>query len=73
MLVLEGVALPGRELIFSIVILTVVLSVFVHGITAYPGANLYAARTGAMRHRAPDCPELAHASDMRVRLPMSGG
>ncbi len=72
MLVLEGVALPGRDLIFSIVILTVVLSVFVHGITAYPGANWYAARTGAMRHRTPDCPELAHASDMRVRLPMSG-
>ena len=72
MLVLEGVALPGRELIFSIVILTVVLSVFVHGITAYPGANWYAARIGAMRHRTPDCPELAHASDMRVRLPMSG-
>ena len=43
-LVLGESALPGRDLIFSIVVATVLLSIFAHGSTAFPGSRWYGAR-----------------------------
>jgi NhaP-type Na+/H+ or K+/H+ antiporter len=36
--------LPGESLIYNVVMLTVLISVFAHGISAVPGANWYASR-----------------------------
>jgi NhaP-type Na+/H+ or K+/H+ antiporter len=41
-IVIEEVDLPATDLMVNIVILTVALSILLHGITAYPGANTYA-------------------------------
>jgi NhaP-type Na+/H+ or K+/H+ antiporter len=67
LLLLEKVDISGREEIFSITITTVLMSVFIHGLTALPGANWYAARTEKMREE-PDRPELAPVTEMPVRL-----
>jgi NhaP-type Na+/H+ or K+/H+ antiporter len=67
LLLLEKVNIAGREEIFSITITTVLMSVFIHGLTALPGANWYAARAEKMEE-APDTPELALVSEMPVRL-----
>ena len=41
-IVIEEVDLPATDLMVNIVILTVALSILLHGITAYPGSNTYA-------------------------------
>ena len=68
LLVLEGVQIQGREAIFTIVIMTVLLSVFAHGLTAWPGASWYAEHADGMRAKEPDCPELVPVSEMPVRV-----
>jgi NhaP-type Na+/H+ or K+/H+ antiporter len=67
LLLLEKVNITGREEIFSITITTVLMSVFIHGLTALPGANWYAARVEKMKEE-PDRPELAVVTEMPVRL-----
>jgi NhaP-type Na+/H+ or K+/H+ antiporter len=68
LLVLERVQVEGREAIFTIVIMTVLLSVFAHGLTAWPGASWYAEHADGMRAKKPDCPELIPVSEMPVRV-----
>ena len=41
-IVIEEADIPATDLMVTIVILTVALSILLHGITAYPGANAYA-------------------------------
>ncbi len=72
LLVLERVQVQGRETIFTIVIITVLLSVFVHGLSAWPGAGWYADHADTMRTKVPDCPELVPVSEMPVRVPLKG-
>ena len=36
--------LPGESLIYNVVMLTVLISIFAHGMTAAPGAKWYAKR-----------------------------
>lgn len=48
LVVLEEIAVPARKDIFAVAMATVALSVFSHGLTAYPLAKWYAARTEAM-------------------------
>ena len=67
--VLERVSIQEQDEIFSIVIMTVLISVFAHGLSALPGASWYASRAGEMRMQEPDCSELAPATEMRVRIP----
>jgi len=67
LLLLEKVNISGREEIFSITITTVLMSVFIHGLTALPGANGYAARAEKMKEE-PDRPELVPVTEMPVRL-----
>ena len=71
LLILEEVALNGRAEIFTIMIITVLMSIFVHGLTAWPGANWYGARTEAMQDQ-PDMPELMSVTEMPVRLSHPG-
>ncbi len=67
--VLERVSIQGQDEIFSIVITTMLISVFAHGLSALPGASWYVSRAGEMRMQEPDCSELAPASEMRARIP----
>jgi NhaP-type Na+/H+ or K+/H+ antiporter len=52
-LILEEAALPHGELVFNVVILTVLGSVFTHGMTAAPAAERY----GQATRDATRCPE----------------
>jgi sodium/hydrogen antiporter len=50
----EGMYLPGESTTRLAVIVTVALSIFVHGFSAVPGINLYARKIAAL---GPDAPE----------------
>lgn len=39
---LEASSLPGLELIYTVAMITVFFSIFAHGITAAPAADMYA-------------------------------
>ena len=71
LLTLERANIDGREEIFAIVIATVLLSVFAHGVTALPGTNWYAARAEEMKAE-PDMAEFVPVTEMPVRLPHRG-
>ena len=67
-LVVEQSNIAGREEVLVIVVTTVLLSVFAHGITALPLANWYAARAETMKDE-PDIEEHVVVAEMPVRLP----
>ena len=69
-LVLEGADVAGRDQIFSLVIITVLLSVFAHGLSAWPFSNAYARRAEKLREQQPECPEQAAVEELPVRLPL---
>jgi sodium/hydrogen antiporter len=50
----EGLYLPGENTTRLVVIVTVALSIFAHGLSAMPGINLYARQIAAL---GPDAPE----------------
>ncbi len=66
LLLLEGSAIAGSDLILSVVMTTVLLSVFAHGLTAVPAANWYAAFTKRADKQAA---EHLHVQEMPVRIP----
>lgn len=50
LILLEDSAVPARQEIFAVALLTVTLSVFGHGVTANPLAKLYASHIDAAKH-----------------------
>ena len=66
LLLLEGSSVPGRDVILSVVMTTVLLSVFAHGLTALPGTNWYAQYA---EQADPSAAEHEHVEEMPVRLP----
>jgi len=62
-LLVEETGLAGSEVIVSAVIVTVTLSVVLHGATAPWGANRYAAWVAAQETIADDAPEASSATD----------
>ena len=66
LLMLERGNLASSELIFHIMAVTVLLSVFTHGLTALPGTRWYAHRMASAKGSAP---ELTEVREMPVRLP----
>ncbi|HEV2872372.1 MAG TPA: cation:proton antiporter, partial [Actinomycetota bacterium] len=75
LLLLEETDLPQRSLLLAAVTLTVTLSVYAHGLTAWPGANRYADWYDAHAQDHPAMPESAPVPERRVRVPArpSGG
>jgi NhaP-type Na+/H+ or K+/H+ antiporter len=57
--------LPGESLIYNIVMLTVFISIFAHGVTAAPGANWYAKRVDVVVE--PAGTEMKEVPEMPVR------
>ncbi|NBD17266.1 MAG: sodium:proton antiporter [Cyanobacteria bacterium] len=66
LLLLNQKAIAGRELIFSVMVITVLLSVFAHGLSAFPAANWYGKH---MEQASEDLPEMKLVHDLPVRLP----
>jgi len=66
LLLLNQETIAGRELIFSVMVITVLLSVFAHGLSAFPAANWYGRH---MEQASEDLPEMKLVHDLPVRLP----
>ena len=64
LLILEAAKFPGRELIFGVMSLTVLLSIMLHGVSASPLAALYGR---AMGEADEDMPEHMEVSPMPLR------
>jgi NhaP-type Na+/H+ or K+/H+ antiporter len=75
LLLLEETELPQRSLLLASVTVTVALSVYAHGLTAWPGANRYADWYDAHAQEHPAMPESAPVPERRARVPArpSGG
>ena len=71
LLVLERHDVEGVEEIFIIVVVTVLMSVVAHGLTAVPAANAYGDKAESMADE--DMPEMMPVPEMRVRLPYDDG
>ena len=54
----EEANLPGEELISMVVLTTVLLSVFVHGISAAPSIGVYANQVEKLPDGAPECEDV---------------
>ncbi len=67
LLIVEGSAIMSTDLVFAVVVFTVLVSIVAHGLTAIPGATWYARHADKMRDE-PDTPELQLTSEMPLRL-----
>ena len=72
LLVVEAVAPGLTEVVMPIVMLTVALSILLHGVTAYPAVVLYERYLGRAGD-AKDSPEHASVAEMPVRVGHAGG
>jgi NhaP-type Na+/H+ or K+/H+ antiporter len=73
LILIEETQLPERSLMLTVVTWTVALSVYAHGLTAWPGANRYADWYSA---HSPDhalMPESVPVTEQRVRVPALRG
>ena len=69
LVIVEEENLPSSDLIFTTMVITVLISVFAHGLTAYPGANWYANRMSDKQDTQRPMPEMKPVREMPVRLP----
>ncbi|MGH3460968.1 MAG: cation:proton antiporter [Kribbellaceae bacterium] len=67
LLLVERTELPERPLMLTVVTLTVALSVYAHGLTAWSGANRYADWYAAHTADHPTMPESVPVADQRTR------
>ena len=69
LLLVEQTELPERSLMLAVVTWTVALSVYAHGLTAWPGANRYADWYAAHAEDHAAMPESAPVAERRSRAP----
>jgi NhaP-type Na+/H+ or K+/H+ antiporter len=69
LILVEETQLPERSLMLTVVTWTVALSVYAHGLSAWPGANRYADWYAAHAKDHAAMPESAPAPEQRVRAP----
>jgi NhaP-type Na+/H+ or K+/H+ antiporter len=67
-IVLEAENLRGLELIYSVTMITVLFSIYAHGITASPLANRYGSRIEAVDERQIVTPETEEVPEMPLRI-----
>jgi NhaP-type Na+/H+ or K+/H+ antiporter len=68
LILVEQTELPERSLMLTVVTWTVALSVYAHGLTAWPGANRYADWYAAHRRDHGSMPESAPVPEQRNRV-----
>jgi NhaP-type Na+/H+ or K+/H+ antiporter len=66
-IVLESETLPGLELIYSVVMVTVFFSIYAHGVTAAPAANRYGQRMADLDQQEKAEIENQEVSEMPLR------
>ena len=71
LLMTEKESLAGSELIFTTMVVTVFVSIFAHGITAYPSSLWYANRIADKKDIHYQMPEMIPVPELPVRLPWS--
>ena len=69
LLIIEESGLQGGQLMFTTMVITVLLSIFAHGITAFPGSIWYANHIADKKHMHDRMPEMNPVSELPVRLP----
>ena len=69
LLISEKSGIQGGELIFTTMVITVLISIFAHGITAYPGSIWYAKRIAEKKDIHHLMPEMNPVAELPVRLP----
>jgi sodium/hydrogen antiporter len=69
LILLEGTELPERSLMLTVVTWTVALSVYAHGLTAWPGATRYADWYEAHHEHHGVMPESVPVAEQRPRVP----
>ncbi len=67
LLIVERSAIMSTDLVFGVVVFTVLVSILAHGLTAIPGAAWYARHADTMRNE-PNIPELQPTSEMPLRF-----
>jgi NhaP-type Na+/H+ or K+/H+ antiporter len=70
-IVLESESLPGLELIYAVVMVTVLFSIFAHGITAAPAAKRYGEHIKGLEHEEKAITEGKDVSEMPTRATVS--
>jgi NhaP-type Na+/H+ or K+/H+ antiporter len=68
LILVEQTELPERSLMLTVVTWTVALSVYAHGLTAWPGANRYADWYAAHRRDHESMPESTPVPEQRIRV-----
>jgi len=66
LLLLEKQAIFEQQIIFSTVMITILTSIFIHGLTAFPAVNWYGKQ---MEQVSEHLPEMKVVSELPVRLP----
>ena len=66
-IVLESGNLPGLELVYSTVMITVAISIYAHGITAAPGAKRYGSLISQLEESEKKVPEKKDVTEMPLR------
>jgi NhaP-type Na+/H+ or K+/H+ antiporter len=69
LILVEETELPERSLMLTVVTWTVALSVYAHGLSAWPGANRYADWYAAHHRDHGSMPESVPTTEKRVRVP----
>jgi hypothetical protein len=69
LILVEQTQFPERSLMLTVVTWTVALSVYAHGLPAWPGANRYADWYAAHAKEHAAMPESVPATEQRVRVP----
>ncbi len=65
--VFESERFLGQDLIFDVAMITVLVSVFAHGLTAAPFARLYGRYMAAVEQTSPDAVEMVQVPEMPMR------
>ena len=69
LVIVEEERLVSSDLIFAVMVVTVLISIFAHGLTAVPGANWYGDRMKEKQNTKEQMPEHKPVPEMAVRLP----
>lgn len=69
LLIVEKDNLQGSQLMFTTMVITVFISIFAHGLTAFPGVHWYAQRISNHKDTGDRIAEMMPVEEMPVRLP----
>jgi NhaP-type Na+/H+ or K+/H+ antiporter len=66
--VLDAEGIPGVDLIYDVAMITVLFSIYAHGVTAAPGARWYGRRMAEIDEERRDVKEMSEVPEMPLRV-----